>query len=426
MRQVFPSTFFNFEFLRLLGTVPYYGAEVGECLETASRIKDGDPETWYQAWWDIGQEARSHAEDAAQTGDKTAASWAYIRSANYFRASEFLLHCTPNDPRILAASRASVDAFNKGWVLLDADVREVEIPYDNDKTLPGRLYLPAAQHRVTQKLPLIVQTGGFDSTQEELYFYGAAGALPRGYAVLTFDGPGQGRALREKKLYFRPDWEHVTGQVLDFVVDKLSSEYDLDLDRLSVFGASLGGYLSLRAATDARIKACITVDGPFDLFDITKSRMPAWFINGWLSGWLSDKFVNSVIGCLERINFQLAWEFGHSKWVYGVDTPADVLRFMQKFTLHSTKNAVLSNIRCPTLVTGAADSFYFTPDQNAHKIMEGLTCLSDTQKRLWIGNGVKGGGLQAKIGALALVHYKMFAWLDKTFGIERENLMNKV
>ncbi|KAL2678836.1 cell fusion- protein [[Neocosmospora] mangrovei] len=420
MHQIFPSTFFNFEFLRLLGTAPYLGAETGECLATAARIKDGDPESWYHAWYEQAQKALALADEAKAVGDGPGAAWGYIRASNYFRASEFLLHCTPEDPRILSSAVASADTFDKGWILLDGSVRKVDIPYEGDKTLPGRLYLPAPHHQLSGKIPVVVQTGGFDSTQEELYYYGAAGALPRGYAVFSFDGPGQGLSLRKDKLYLRPDWEHVTSKVLDHVVGELAPTHNLDVDRLAVFGASLGGYLSLRAAADPRVKAVVSCDGPLDLFDITRSRMPPWFINGWLSGWLSDGFFNWVIDRLASVNFQLAWEFGHSKWVYGVKTPADVMRTMQKFSL---KDGYLSKIKCPTLITGAADSFYFTPQQNAHPIFDSLSALGPAEKQLWIGKGgVEGGGLQAKIGALALMHYKMFAWLDETFGIRRDEL----
>lgn len=171
MHQVFASALFNFEFLRVLGAAPYHGAEVGECLEAASRIKDGDAESWYAAWLDMGHRAMAMADEAQACNDKTAACWAYLRASNYFRASEFFLHCTPGDGRILAAAQASVDAFDQGWVLLDATVRSVDIPLGQGQTFPGRLYLPALHQRLpADKLPVILHTGGFDSTQEELYY----------------------------------------------------------------------------------------------------------------------------------------------------------------------------------------------------------------------------------------------------------------
>lgn len=420
MHQFFRSALFNFEFLRVLGAAPYHGAETGECLVAASQIKDGDPESWYRVWHDMGSKAMSVAKEAQACNDQVAARWAYLRASNYFRASEFFLHCTPDDERILGAAQESVDAFDKACVLLEATVHNVDIPFEQGLTLPGRLYLPAPHQRFSSdKLPVVLQTGGFDSTQEELFFYGAAGALPRGYAVLSFDGPGQGLPLRKDKLRLRPDWESVTSKVVDFLVDRLAPDHGLDTGRLAIYGASLGGYLALRG-TDPRIKACVSCDGPYDLFDVTRSRMPSWFINGWLSGWLGHGFFNWVVDRLSATNFQLRWEFGHSKWVYGAATPADVMRTMQRFTLKDGETDFLSRQRCPTLVTGPADSFYFTPAQNANRIFAGLTQLGPTEKRLWVGEGVANGGLQAKIGALSVLHYKVFSWLDEQFGIQRQ------
>ncbi|PFH59667.1 hypothetical protein XA68_12045 [Ophiocordyceps unilateralis] len=422
MRQVFSSALFDFEFLRVLGAAPYHGAEIGECLEAASRIRDGDAEGWYRVWLDMGHRAMALADEAHARHDKTAACWAYLRASNYFRASEFFLHCAPNDDRILAAAQESVGAFDKGWVLLDATVRSVAIPLEKNQELPGRLYLPATHQRLgADKLPVILQTGGFDSTQEELYYYGAAGALPRGYAVLSFDGPGQGLPLRRDKLHLRPDWEVITGKVVDYLIHELAPEHGLDVSRLALYGASLGGYLALRGAADPRIKACVSIDGPYDLFQVAHSRMPTWFINGWLSGWLSDGFFNMVVDRLAATNFQLRWEFGHSKWVFGVDSPAEVMRAMKRFSLEDGKTQYLSRLRCPTLVTGPAESFYFTPAQNAEKIFDGLTQLGPAEKELWIGKGKSTGGLQAKIGSLALLHHKVFTWLDGQFGIKRSN-----
>ena len=74
---------------------------------------------------------------------------------------------------------------------------------------------------------------------EESYFAIAAAALARGYNVLAFDGPGQGAALREQRLVFRPDWEAVITPVVDFALTR----HEIAPTRISLFGYSLGGYL---------------------------------------------------------------------------------------------------------------------------------------------------------------------------------------
>lgn len=406
MHKLFASDFFHFEFLRVLGTAACLGAESSECLAARAHIHDGDPESWYRAWTAQADQALARGEEAQATHDRVGAAWAFLRAANYYRASEFFLHCNPSDPRLLAAITNSVRAFDTGAGFLDCDVKMLEIPYDEEHgaVLPARLFLPPNRPSDAH-LPLVVQMGGFDSTQEELYFYGPAGAVPRGYAVLTFEGPGQGIVLRRDGLRLRADWERVTGRVLDFVEQQLAATHGLDMARIAVQGASLGGYLAVRAAADPRVRACVSVDGCYDLFDITRSRMPGWFIGGWESGWVRDAVFNAVVGALSAANFQLRWEFAHSMWVYGVSTPAEVMRRMQQFSL----KGYLARVQCSMLVTGAADTFYFTPQPNAQRIFDELAA----PKQLWVGRGVEGGGLQAKIGAIGLLHQKMFAWLDE-------------
>ncbi|PYI33513.1 hypothetical protein BP00DRAFT_338827 [Aspergillus indologenus CBS 114.80] len=407
MFKFYPSDFFHFEFLRVLASAPAGGAETGECLAVLPQVADGDGEAWYRAWTAQAQQARGRGDDALVAGDPVAAAGAYLRASNYFRASEFFLHARPDDPRLRAAIENSVAVFDRGVDLLDrCTVVRVQIPYERGATLPGRLYLPlprsagGADHLDrTQTLPLLVVTGGFDSTQEELYFFGPAAALPRGYAVLTFEGPGQGICLRRDGLRLRPDWEQVTTRVLD-VVEELAKDHPIDLARVAVVGASLGGYFALRAAADPRVRACVSCDACYDLFDVTRSRMPGWFINGWLSGRLRDGFFNWVVDKLAGWSFQLRWEFGHSMWVYGVKTPAEVMRCMQQYHVRG----YLHDIQCSTFVMGAAETFYFTPEQNTQPIFAALGHLPPQKKRLWIGKGVEGGGLQAKIGAWASKH----------------------
>lgn len=423
MFKFFKSEFFNFEFLRVLDAAPFYGSETGECLNARTKITDGDAESWYHAWTAEAERAVALAEEAIEHGDRVEASWALIRASNYYRSSEFFLHCNPQDPRILDAIQKSSHTFERGAKLLDGELHIFDIPFEDGISLPARLFLPPSHKKVTDKLPILVQMGGFDSTQEELYFYGPAGGLPRGYAVLTFDGPGQGISLRRDKTRLVPDWERVTGKVIDYLESKLAAKHNIDMDRVAVLGASLGGYLVLRAAADPRVRAAISTDGCYDLFDVTKSRMPNWFIGGWLSGWLSDGFFNWVVNRLAAGNFQLRWEFGHSMWLYGVNTPADVMRQMQRYTLRLKDGGeYLSKLKCATLITGAADTFYFVPGLNAERIYEKLDHLDNSKRELWIGEGVNGGGLQAKIASLALSHQKMFTFLDKQFGITRPSL----
>lgn len=135
---------------------------------------------------------------------------------------------------MLSVSEKAVEFFHQGIGLLDTEVIRLEIPFEDYK-LPAYLYMPTRINRIKGKVPIIVHTAGFDSSQEELYLFVAAGARIRGYAVLTFEGPGQGLVLRKYGKIMRPDWEVVISKVIDYVYDltKQRPGLNLDLDRLA-------------------------------------------------------------------------------------------------------------------------------------------------------------------------------------------------
>jgi 2,6-dihydroxypseudooxynicotine hydrolase len=98
---------------------------------------------------------------------------------------------------------------------------------------------------------------GLDSAKEELRSTEQL-FLERGLATFSVDGPGQGEA--EYDLPIRPDWE-VPGRAF---VDALVARDDVDGDRIGVWGVSLGGYYAPRFASgDDRIKACVSLCGPY-------------------------------------------------------------------------------------------------------------------------------------------------------------------
>ena len=243
MYHFFKSTFFNFEYTRVLTTIPFGGAEIGECLDAATQIKNDDPESWHRAWYTQAERAETLAHAAASRGDAISARDAYLRAANYFRASQYMFNDRLDSPeaRVLPLFNRSVANFLHAIKLLDHSVQLLQIPYENDHTLPGYLFLPHPSKRLPGKIPVLVNCNGADSTSEELYSLYPAAGCDRGYAVVSFDGPGQGMVLRQDKLRMRPDWEVVTSRVLDHIHElaKTQPELDLDIDRVAVAGASM-------------------------------------------------------------------------------------------------------------------------------------------------------------------------------------------
>ncbi|KAF4303058.1 hypothetical protein GTA08_BOTSDO08568 [Botryosphaeria dothidea] len=433
MHEFFKSPFFNFEFLRLLGMVPFEGGEIAEILDAAGKIKDLDPESWYEAWAEAGGKAEQIAREAEATGDRVAARRGYLRASNYLRAAQFMLNEGPigYDKRVLPTLERAIADFRRGVGYLDGRVHFLDIPYEGGATLPGYLYLPPPDKRLAagQKTPVLLNSGGGDSTQEEIYFINASVGPSLGYAVLTFDGPGQGIVLRRDRLPMRPDWEVVVGAVLDHLhaFAQQHPEADLDLGRVAITGASMGGYYALRGAVDPRIAAAISVDGFYSMESFAQGRVPAWLWSAFTSGRVGKTVFNAIVGGLSALNFQPRWEFNHMKWALGRDNEHDVVRRMLDFSLRRPDGSeVLHDVRCPVLVTGAGSSFYFDPEQTTRKITGKLTHLREDQKEEWIATDIAFGGLQAKIGAFGYGMQRTFAWLDKVWKIERKPLTGGV
>lgn len=211
MKVAFKDNSFAFEFVRNLGFMYYGGADLGEMMATAGRIKEGDLGSWFTEWNKLANRIASRAEASAAAGHLVSAREGYLRASTYFRTAEFYLHGDPADPRILATSRASQHAYAQAAKLSGSTWEAVEIPYEGT-TLPGYFYKVDGSGKPR---PTLVYHGGYDSSVEEMYFFFAAAAIRRGYNCLTFDGPGQGAPMREQNLVFRPDWEKVVTPAVD-------------------------------------------------------------------------------------------------------------------------------------------------------------------------------------------------------------------
>ncbi|OIQ74916.1 2,6-dihydropseudooxynicotine hydrolase [mine drainage metagenome] len=151
------------------------------------------------------------------------------------------------------AHESSVRCLNIALPYLDPPGERVEISFDGAK-IYGVLRLPKSEG----PHPVVIMVPGLDSTKEEFRSTEEL-FLQRGIATFSVDGPGQGEA--EYALKIRPDWE-VPGRA---IVDALISRNEIDADRIAVWGVSLGGYYAPRFASgDERIKACITLCGPYN------------------------------------------------------------------------------------------------------------------------------------------------------------------
>jgi 2,6-dihydroxypseudooxynicotine hydrolase len=109
--------------------------------------------------------------------------------------------------------------------------------------------------------PVVVMVPGLDSAKEEMESYELP-FLARGMATLLVDGPGQGES--EYRFAIRGDYETAVKAMFDWV----AMQRDIDAERTGLWGVSLGGYYAARAAAfEKRVRACVSLSGPFDWGD---------------------------------------------------------------------------------------------------------------------------------------------------------------
>ena len=380
MRFLFDDESFSFEALRAAGYATYGGAELGEVLVTCRDIPEGDEQAWSAKWAATAARVEEIGRTSLAAGHRVSAREAFLRASNYYRTADFYRREDPaNDPESARLSTASRQTFAEAAELLDIPARPVRVPYEGT-TLPGYLFLADTSG---EPGPTVVYHGGYDSTLEEDYLALAAGALRRGYHVLAFDGPGQGSTVRDQGLHFRPDWEAVVTPVIDFAV-KLP---EVDPNRITLIGTSLGGYLAARAAAfEPRIAACVLHDGVYS-FAQAFEQMDAPSPEAMAA------------------NTQLRWAIRNGQWTFGVRDPGELAERGKAYTMAG----IADRITCPTLVLEAENDQFFAGQPR--QLFDELTCPKD----LYVFAEADGAGEHCHEGALALWHQRAFDWLDERF-----------
>ena len=214
-------------------------------------------EDWCDAWSARAAIHRELGNKASAGGYNYSAAQHYTRAAVCYHFGKFLF---VNDmAQLREAHRLAVECRNKALPHLDPPGERVAIPYEG-KNLYGNLRKPTAKpssNGGVAKPPVVVMCMGLDSAKEEMDDYENR-FLVRGLATLSFDGPGQGEA--EYDFAICPEYEKPAKAVVDY----LHTRSDVDLNRIGVWGVSLGGYYAPRAAAfEKRFKACVALSGPF-------------------------------------------------------------------------------------------------------------------------------------------------------------------
>ncbi len=129
-------------------------------------------------------------------------------------------------------------------------VERVDVPL-GDTTLPAWFHVPSSYNGTP--LPTVIACGGMDAPREIVVSREGDAFLARGFAVLAFDGPGQGEAPIHG-LYVTPTNWIDAGEAL---VSWCRSRPEVDTDRLVCTGTSFGSFwITQIAATQRIFKGC--------------------------------------------------------------------------------------------------------------------------------------------------------------------------
>jgi hypothetical protein len=397
--QFFQDDDFNFVFLNMLSGAFYGVADVGACLAIADQITDGDAASAVAATIAAGDRLATIAEQAAAAGRRVSARDAYLQAANYTFAASYFVDGAGAPERFGPIWQRQQAFWDQGAALLDPPMEHVRIPYEGT-TLPGYFY---AVDTAGRRRPLLIFNNGSDGGMSSAWAMGIAPALQRGYNCLAFWGPGQGLALVDQQLYFRPDWERVITPVVDYALTRP----EVDPARLALLGVSQAGYWVPRAvAFEERIAAAVADPGVWDVSTSWTSHLPPEMIHLLDAG---DKAAfDQAMDEGMRAEPALAAMAAFRTRPYGVTSLFDAITAARQYTL---AGGVAQRIRCPMLITDPDDETFW-PGQS-QQLYDALT----GPKTLVRFTVAEGGDLHCEPKTPALRAQRIFDWLDATLGL---------
>lgn len=216
---------------------------------------------WCAAWVARGEVHETLAREATDAGYHLSAAGHWTTAAVCHHFGKFLF--VHDRAQMKAAHDRAVAARLAALPHLDPPGERVAIRY-GDHLLYGNLRRP----RGIDRPPVVLMIMGLDSAKEEMDTNERV-FLDRGLATLSVDGPGQGEA--EYTLPICPEFERPVAAMINWI----ETRDDLDAARVGIWGVSLGGYSAPRAAAfEPRVRACISLTGPFDFAEAFDQAPP--------------------------------------------------------------------------------------------------------------------------------------------------------
>ena len=381
----------DYLFQVVLGYHTYGGASFGELFRAASKVEDGNPESWIAAFREMGERIERQAEELEEKGKASAAS-AFLRAFTGYRAAAFLMNPKADFERFSETVESFVRCFRKAIPSFGYPCEPVRIPFEGDY-MSGYFY--RADERSTPR-PTVIIVGGGDTYADDLHFWAGAPGPKRGYNVLSVELPGYGMSPT-RGLYLRADTEAPIGAAVDYALGRP----EVDASRLAAYGISGGGYAVTRAAAAEKRLRAVVADTPIhDIYRLITEAVPAFLLDESHSGvsrWLlevSGKFNKAGKNNMDKF----AWQTGKGSLLEAVQVTKG-------------KPVDITAIGCPMLCL-AAEGDPLDALVQTREVYEGL---EHPKKGMRIFTAEEGAEAHTHINNFPLLHQVIFDWLDEIF-----------
>lgn len=224
------------------------------------------------------------AEQAAAAGRSVTAREHYFHAALLYATAEWPIWT--DSPQLVDLDDRKNACYAAYGERADHHVERVEVPF-GDAYLPAWFHLPLGYRGGA--VPTVLACGGMDAPKElNVNLYGDK-LLERGFAVLSFDGPGQGEAPIRGVRFTPTAWVDAGEALLAWCRERA----EVDQDRLVGFGLSFGSYwMSQIAATQPSLRGAAVglvchEPGCHMIFEMASPSFKARYM--WMSGLEHDE-----------------------------------------------------------------------------------------------------------------------------------------
>jgi len=335
------------------GMAPYGAVALQEIDMIGARLNQraNEPHAWEEEWCAMAAKLEAVADEAVREGRDFTAGNYYLRAGNYYYTGERMV---PPGEEKLDIYKKALRCYQAGLRRRYSNLEFVEVPFEG-KSLPA--YFLKGEG-VTGPAPTVVLFDGMDNCKEMSVLFAGLEFAKRGINTLAIDGPGQGEALRLRKIYARHDYEVAGTAAYEYVAGRP----DVDPGKVVVMGYSMGGYYAPRvAAFEKRYAACVALAGmPLSLYE----RQLA----------IKQRFDASPKDSAQS-NFQLLFILGISDWT-------EALERIKLFTI----KYVVDQISCPFLVVHG-DNDRVTNVSFAHELYSAVGSKDKTLKIFSVEEG---------------------------------------